>query len=203
MRVLAAAALLVRSSAHRAGPVADPWDVLDGWRVTGPAPRRTNGEVAGQVVEVAGTVRRYRQARDPARPGPGLAGSAAGPGARERRHRRPLRLGPRRGAVWLGHDGDTWAFTPARTIDRTGPARAATGRLASPMPGTVLAVHVRSRRRRSGPGSRSWSVEAMKMEHVVTRPSDGTVAEVLVRAGDSVRLDQPLAVVDPGGRQQP
>jgi biotin carboxyl carrier protein len=35
----------------------------------------------------------------------------------------------------------------------------------------------------------------MKMEHAVVATVDGTVGEVLVTAGESVRLDQPLVVV--------
>jgi biotin carboxyl carrier protein len=40
------------------------------------------------------------------------------------------------------------------------------------------------------------AVEAMKMEHVVAATADGMVSEILVKPGDSVSLDQPLAVVD-------
>jgi acetyl-CoA/propionyl-CoA carboxylase biotin carboxyl carrier protein len=38
-------------------------------------------------------------------------------------------------------------------------------------------------------------VEAMKMEHVVTAPAAGVIAELPVRAGLQVALDQVLAVV--------
>jgi biotin carboxyl carrier protein len=37
----------------------------------------------------------------------------------------------------------------------------------------------------------------MKMEHVVAATAPGTVREVLVKPGDAVVLDQPLAVVEP------
>jgi acetyl-CoA/propionyl-CoA carboxylase biotin carboxyl carrier protein len=37
----------------------------------------------------------------------------------------------------------------------------------------------------------------MKMEHAVTAQVDGEVTEVLVRPGQSVRLDEALAVVTP------
>jgi acetyl-CoA/propionyl-CoA carboxylase biotin carboxyl carrier protein len=40
-------------------------------------------------------------------------------------------------------------------------------------------------------------VEAMKMEHVLTAPVAGTVAELGVTAGQSVRLDQRVALVTP------
>jgi acetyl-CoA/propionyl-CoA carboxylase biotin carboxyl carrier protein len=38
-------------------------------------------------------------------------------------------------------------------------------------------------------------VEAMKMEHVVTSPADGVTAELPVRPGAQVALDQVLAVI--------
>ncbi|MEX1280037.1 MAG: biotin/lipoyl-containing protein, partial [Acidimicrobiia bacterium] len=39
-------------------------------------------------------------------------------------------------------------------------------------------------------------VEAMKMEHAVRAPSDGTVAEVRVAEGAQVEADEVLVVVD-------
>jgi acetyl-CoA/propionyl-CoA carboxylase biotin carboxyl carrier protein len=38
-------------------------------------------------------------------------------------------------------------------------------------------------------------VEAMKMEHSVTAARAGRVRELLVRVGDQVALDQPLAFI--------
>jgi 3-methylcrotonyl-CoA carboxylase alpha subunit len=40
-------------------------------------------------------------------------------------------------------------------------------------------------------------VEAMKMEHVLTAPVAGTVAELGVTAGQTVALDQRVALVMP------
>jgi acetyl-CoA/propionyl-CoA carboxylase biotin carboxyl carrier protein len=40
-------------------------------------------------------------------------------------------------------------------------------------------------------------VEAMKMEHVLTAPVDGTVTALDVSAGQQVRLDEQVAVVTP------
>jgi acetyl-CoA/propionyl-CoA carboxylase biotin carboxyl carrier protein len=98
--------------------------------------------------------------------------------------------------LWLGRHGDTWALTELRdTVDRAGVTGSRTGRLTSPMPGTVLAVSV-------APGERVTAgqplvvVEAMKMEHVVAAPAPGIVQEVLVKPGDAVVLDQILVEVE-------
>jgi propionyl-CoA carboxylase alpha chain len=40
-------------------------------------------------------------------------------------------------------------------------------------------------------------LEAMKMEHAVTAPHDGVVADLDVRQGDQVTRGQRLAVVEP------
>ena len=40
-------------------------------------------------------------------------------------------------------------------------------------------------------------VEAMKMEHTVIAPLDGTVTELLVKAGQQVAMDETLGIVSP------
>ena len=44
-------------------------------------------------------------------------------------------------------------------------------------------------------GDRLVVLEAMKMEHTVTSPTDGTVAEVLVVSGDQVEAGAVLVVL--------
>jgi acetyl-CoA/propionyl-CoA carboxylase biotin carboxyl carrier protein len=65
------------------------------------------------------------------------------------------------------------------------------------MPGTVLAVHVEEGQRVTS-GQPLLIVEAMKMEHTVTAPLDGTVAELTAKAGQQVAMDETLAVVRAG-----
>jgi acetyl-CoA/propionyl-CoA carboxylase biotin carboxyl carrier protein len=64
------------------------------------------------------------------------------------------------------------------------------------MPGTVLAVRVAAGDR-VGAGTPLLVVEAMKMEHAITAPVDGVVAQLYVQAGQQVALDEPLALVTP------
>jgi propionyl-CoA carboxylase alpha chain len=72
------------------------------------------------------------------------------------------------------------------------------GATLAPMPGAVVAVAV-AIGDRVAEGALLCTVEAMKMEHRVTSPVDGTVAEVHVEAGKQVDADQVLVVVAPGG----
>ncbi|MFI6868190.1 biotin carboxylase N-terminal domain-containing protein [Nocardia sp. NPDC050406] len=67
--------------------------------------------------------------------------------------------------------------------------------IVSPMPGSVIAVPAQHGARVTA-GTPVVVVEAMKMEHSLTAPIDGIV-EILVRPGDQVKVDQPLARVVP------
>jgi acetyl-CoA/propionyl-CoA carboxylase biotin carboxyl carrier protein len=64
------------------------------------------------------------------------------------------------------------------------------------MPGTVTVVQAAVGDEVTA-GTPLLVVEAMKMEHVLTAPIDGTVTELGVTAGQTVALDERLAVVTP------
>ena len=63
------------------------------------------------------------------------------------------------------------------------------------MPGKVIELRVKEGESVRG-GQVLLIMEAMKMEHTVTAPHDGTVALVSVAAGDQVDADALLAVVE-------
>jgi acetyl-CoA/propionyl-CoA carboxylase biotin carboxyl carrier protein len=63
--------------------------------------------------------------------------------------------------------------------------------IVSPMPGSVVAVGIEDGSKVSS-GDVVVTVEAMKMEHALSTPVDGTV-ELLVAVGDQVKVGQPLA----------
>jgi propionyl-CoA carboxylase alpha chain len=71
----------------------------------------------------------------------------------------------------------------------------AAGSLVAPMPGSVVRVLVESGDAVSK-GQPLIVLEAMKMEHTVTSPADGTVTELRVAAGQQVDAGAVLAVVD-------
>jgi acetyl-CoA/propionyl-CoA carboxylase biotin carboxyl carrier protein len=62
------------------------------------------------------------------------------------------------------------------------------------MPGTVLVIKVTAGEQ-VDEGQPLVIVEAMKMEHTVTAPVAGVVAELPVRTGQAVDMDAVLAVV--------
>ncbi len=69
------------------------------------------------------------------------------------------------------------------------------GKLAAPMPGKVIAVSVEdgAQVKRGAP---LVTLEAMKMEHTITAPRDGTVSRVHFRVGDLVSEGEELIAFD-------
>ena len=225
---LAAAALLhLQSLAEPAS--GSPWRRADGWRIGGQraplemvfaAPGAGGGDVEVQVtgtprqatVSIGGTD--YRAGLEPAGPArPGKPGSKVGLSLEGVLHTFTVAAEPETGALWLAGTDPAGPFT-VRLRLRSRPEQlerqlAAAGREAgeadpvvrSPMPGTVVAVAVADGARVAA-GEPLLSVEAMKMEHQLRAPVDGTVS-ISLRTGDLVKADQVLATVTPDNIQTP
>ncbi|MEV8430300.1 acetyl/propionyl/methylcrotonyl-CoA carboxylase subunit alpha [Streptomyces sp. HUAS 31] len=103
-----------------------------------------------------------------------------------------------RAADWLGRDGDGWHVRDHDPVaaSLTGAAHAGADSLTAPMPGTVTVVKVAVGDEVTA-GQSLLVVEAMKMEHVISAPHAGTVAELDVTPGATVAMDQVLAVITP------
>ncbi|MFF8590668.1 biotin carboxylase N-terminal domain-containing protein [Streptomyces sp. NPDC015220] len=103
-----------------------------------------------------------------------------------------------RAADWLGRDGDAWRVRDHDPVaaSLTRAAHSGADSLTAPMPGTVTVVKVAVGDEVSA-GQSLLVVEAMKMEHVVSAPHSGTVAELDVSPGTTVVMDQVLAVIAP------
>ncbi|EGX57827.1 acetyl/propionyl CoA carboxylase subunit alpha [Streptomyces zinciresistens K42] len=103
-----------------------------------------------------------------------------------------------RAADWLGRDGDAWHVRDHDPVaaSLSGAGRAGADSLTAPMPGTVTVVKVAVGDEVAA-GQSLLVVEAMKMEHVISAPHAGRVAELDVRPGSTVAMDQVLAVVAP------
>jgi acetyl-CoA/propionyl-CoA carboxylase, biotin carboxylase, biotin carboxyl carrier protein len=209
--VLAAAALEMLLAAEPAGPVTDPWDVPDGWRVGAPAWTRLQVEHGpGAVTEVR--VRGLASAgaevavgdRDPvaaqARAGAGTLSVTFGGLIRTYATARAGTVAGGSGPLWLGRQGQTWTLTARRPVAARTGAGAAAGRadgvVRAPMPGTVVAALAEAGQQVRA-GQPLVIVEAMKMEHTVTAPAGGVVAEFTVKPGQPVRMDETLAVIQP------
>ncbi|MCM3877807.1 MAG: acetyl-CoA carboxylase biotin carboxyl carrier protein subunit [Thermoanaerobaculia bacterium] len=95
--------------------------------------------------------------------------------------------------AWVSHRGETYRLSavprfPPRTVRAPEDAPS----LEAPMPGRILGVRtaVGATVRK---GETLVLVEAMKMEHAVRAPRDGTVTRILVAEGQMVGLGDVLA----------
>ncbi len=75
-------------------------------------------------------------------------------------------------------------------------AAASSGDIFSPMPGRIVAVEIADGAK-VAKGQRLVVVEAMKMEHALTAPLDGTVSGLSVKVGDQIEEGRLLATVTP------
>ena len=91
-------------------------------------------------------------------------------------------------------DGRSFEF--ARDARGSGAAAAADGAILAPMPGKVITLDVAEGDSVIA-GQRLMVLEAMKMEHALTAPFDGTVTELSASEGAQVQVEAVLAVVEP------
>ena len=145
-----------------------------GWRLNGPARIRLECEGVERLVEV-----------HPDDPGQAVVVDEAG-------------------VAFVDDMGRSVPFriAPPPDIDRA--VRAAAGHgpggiveVSAPMPGSVLAVHVSVGAAVEG-SQPLVTLEAMKMEHVVTAPAPGTVLELFVKPGGQVAKGEPLVALNTG-----
>ncbi|MCW7946942.1 acetyl-COA carboxylase [Streptomyces hygroscopicus] len=206
--VYAAAALLRHAAlgSRRPGWV-DPFSVPDGWRLGGerawtPYHLRVPGHDP-VTVRVRGTsdgaVELLPDGGEPLR---GPSGLPDGPGPEGRFTFRledaTHTFAALPDGTWLGRDGEAWHMRDHDPVAASlaGGARAGTDSLTAPMPGTVTVVKVAVGDEVTA-GQSLLVVEAMKMEHVISAPHAGTVAELDVSPGTTVAMDQVLAVIAP------
>jgi biotin carboxyl carrier protein len=111
--------------------------------------------------------------------------------AEGRRHR--IRAARQAGRVFVWCDGEVFEFLEARRTDRGGSER---GDLLAPMPGRIRQTLV-SEGEAVQRGQVLLILEAMKMEHAIRAPRDGTVSRLPHREGDLVETGTPLVVLAP------
>ena len=196
LAVHAAAAALAAQAANRAAARVLP-AMPSGWRNVARTPQRLAYAVGGSTVEVAYRFGRGGLSVDvDGTPLPGLRLLAGTP------ERVDLEIGGVRRAVDVHRVGavsyvdsglGSSALTEVPRFPDPG-AAAHAGSLLAPMPGTVVRV-LEEKGARVRAGAALVVLEAMKMEHTVTAPADGALAELRVAPGDQVDTGQVLAVV--------
>ena len=185
----AVAASIARSLLdERCLEASDPFSRRDGWRVFGVAARRFAFEFHGEPSDASLTYLHDGALRL-------RIGEQAGPLVfSETAAGIDLQFGDERHLAQVFRQGETThVFAPhgatrILAIDllaHAGDSQAEGGRLTAPMPGKVLSFAVKSGDKVSK-GQALAVMEAMKMEHTIAAPSDGTVAELLYAPGDQV-----------------
>nr|WP_267313227.1 acetyl/propionyl/methylcrotonyl-CoA carboxylase subunit alpha [Allosaccharopolyspora coralli] len=202
------AAALERLLDAESGAEASPWSATTGWRIGRPA--WSTWKFAADGGEVAVRLRgRAADAEVEVVHADGNATGRVSAGFDGRflvvtfdgvtRRYRTLHAD---GTTWLAAGGRTWALEEHQLLAEAGAAHGpGDGIVTSPMPGTVLVADAAVGDTVAA-GQTLFVVEAMKMEHTITAPVDGSVSEVHVRKGQSVGLDQPLAVLTSDTHQE-
>ncbi len=187
--VAAAGVMAQALAAETALESPDPWSRRDGWRIHGGARRRFDLEM-GKTHHVATLERLHDGALRL-----GLGGSfwpfSAQPLGNDRydvnlgteRHTLTVYLRGERVAVFGAYGSlELQEFDP---IAHAGDAAGTGGRLTAPMPGKVIAFLAKAGDVVEA-GQPLAVMEAMKMEHTITAPRAGSVAELMYAVGDQV-----------------
>lgn len=93
--------------------------------------------------------------------------------------------------------GNAYPFEADSGERSEGEVAAGDGAVLSPMPGKIVAVHVRLNAKVKK-GDALLVLEAMKMEHTLTAPFDGKVTELRARAGEQVSEGVALVKLEQG-----
>jgi 3-methylcrotonyl-CoA carboxylase alpha subunit len=189
LEVAAAGVVAQALAAERALEGADPWSRRDGWRLHGAALRRFDLEVQGthHVATLARTHDGAQQLLLGAQRWPFAAAARGG-------ELHDVTVGERRWSLTVYATGECISIfapegaavvTQIDPIAHAGESAAEGGRLTAPMPGKVVAFLARAGESVKL-GQPLAVLEAMKMEHTISAPRDGTVAELLYAVGDQV-----------------
>ncbi len=193
---------LIRTQDHADG---DPWSTLEGWRLWSEAEHVVPLLADEERIEVRVTVAaggRYRVKT----PGGDVVIECLTIDGREVRaalaDRTVSATVVRHGdAVSVFVDGAVHDWALPDPLARDGVGEAAGDQLIAPMPGVIKAVG-------AGPGDAVAEgdavlmMEAMKMEHALKAPRDGTVGEVFVAIGDQVEEGTVLLALAPVSEEQ-
>jgi 3-methylcrotonyl-CoA carboxylase alpha subunit len=188
LQLAAAAAVAKTLLDEQAQAGTDPFSQRDGWRSHGVALRRFEFDFGGE---------RRRAELTTLHDGALVLAVEGQPGAlafRGAGDAIELQYGNQRTRAVVYTQGETdHVFTAAGAaqivaidlLAHAGDAAAEGGRLTAPMPGKVVSFAVKAGDKVTK-GQALAVMEAMKMEHTIAAPADGTVAELLYAPGDQV-----------------
>ena len=108
----------------------------------------------------------------------------------------PCQGGDRADDVLVAEGGQVWRLAPWRADGAAG-ADAADGAILSPMPGRIIAVAVAAGEAVTK-GQKLLTLEAMKMEHSLVAPFDGTIAQLNASEGGQVSEGTLLVKIEKG-----
>ena len=195
LQAAAAAVIADALQAEASAQGADPFSRRDGWQSHGITQRRVELEYEGQPVRAE---LRYERA--------GVLSLQVGEAAAASLQFTSSETSPNPGGgLWVQFNGARihsqvhaqgevrHVFTPQGAVRislldplaHAGEAAQEGGRLTAPMPGKVVSFAVKAGDRVLA-GQALAVMEAMKMEHTIAAPQDGTVAELLYAPGDQV-----------------
>jgi 3-methylcrotonyl-CoA carboxylase alpha subunit len=207
-RAVAAAALLhlTMAPAQVGADRFSPWGRGDGWRLNGPAaPHIVSLRWGGRVIEVAAVPLADGWALQIGERGCTAIADFAADGSAA------LTVdGVRNRVIALNHggtiaifiDGESWRL---EVIDPLAPPAGAdvhAGRLSAPMPGRVVQLLVAAGDAVCQ-GQALIVIEAMKMEHTIAAPRDGTIETVHYAVGDLVEEGAELIALAAPGEGKP
>jgi len=188
LRMAAAAAVAYTLVQEKVQEAADPFSRRDGWRSHGLATRRFAFDFAGERHEAQLTYLHDGGISFTVGGASGPLAYAARPDAIE------VEFDGRRTVAQVYALGESMhVFTPEGAtqivevdlLAHAGEGAAEGGRLTAPMPGKVISIAVKA-----GDvvkkGQALAVMEAMKMEHTIAAPADGTVTEILYAPGEQV-----------------
>ena len=167
----------------------DPFSRTDGFRSHGVASRRIDLEYAGQPV-----VAKLRYLHDGLQLKVGEGAWTPLSVTRQPDARIDVRYGAQRQVAQIFERGEVMhifgtagatAITALDVLSHSGEGAGEGGRLTAPMPGKVVSIAVKAGDKVSK-GQALAVMEAMKMEHTIAAPADGTVEELLYAPGDQV-----------------
>ena len=193
LRVSAAAVVAHTLAVEAATQGTDPWSTRDGWRMFGSATRRfdleaggTHHEVllarhhrGGMTLTVAGEAIDFAVQSQDAETHELFLGQEP---ALERLRVKTYAQGER--VAVFGANGSA-VLTEVDVIAHAGDGATEGGRLTAPMPGKLVAFLAKAGDTVTQ-GQPLAVMEAMKMEHTISSPRDGKVAELLFAVGDQV-----------------